>query len=149
MGCTGAGSLICRKSRPSPSGRFTSRRIRFIFRSRRFSASSRDMLQGFRAGCDDYVTKPFSMPVLVMKIKALLKRSEGTSRQIYCSGQNRSHHRTEYYGKDSKKHKRLHKSRKRKSCKTRISGSLIIRAAWSLLKIRKPLSFSACFSRQL
>ncbi|MDE7277357.1 MAG: response regulator transcription factor [Lachnospiraceae bacterium] len=45
-----------------------------------------DMLKGFRAGCDDYVTKPFSMPVLVMKIKALLKRSEGTSRQIYCSG---------------------------------------------------------------
>ena len=27
------------------------------------------------------------MPVLVMKIKALLKRSEGTSRQIYCSGE--------------------------------------------------------------
>ncbi len=45
-----------------------------------------DMLKGFRAGCDDYVTKPFSMPVLVMKIKALLKRSEGMSRQIYCSG---------------------------------------------------------------
>ena len=45
-----------------------------------------DMLQGFRAGCDDYVTKPFSMPVLVMKIKALLKRSEGTSRQIYSAG---------------------------------------------------------------
>lgn len=45
-----------------------------------------DMLQGFRAGCDDYVTKPFSMPVLVMKIKALLKRSEGTSRQIYSCG---------------------------------------------------------------
>ena len=44
------------------------------------------MLKGFRAGCDDYVTKPFSMPVLVMKIKALLKRSEGSSRQIYASG---------------------------------------------------------------
>lgn len=45
-----------------------------------------DMLDGFRAGCDDYVTKPFSMPVLIMKIKALLKRSEGTSRQLYISG---------------------------------------------------------------
>lgn len=45
-----------------------------------------DMLKGFCAGCDDYVTKPFSMPVLVMKIKALLKRSERTSRQIYSSG---------------------------------------------------------------
>ena len=30
-----------------------------------------DMLDGFRAGCDDYVTKPFPMPVLIMKIKAL------------------------------------------------------------------------------
>ncbi len=44
-----------------------------------------DMLEGFRAGCDDYVTKPFSMPVLIMKIKALLKRSEVTSRQLYIS----------------------------------------------------------------
>ena len=44
-----------------------------------------DMLEGFRAGCDDYVTKPFSMPVLIMKIKALLKRSEGASRQLYIS----------------------------------------------------------------
>ena len=48
-----------------------------------FRSTEEDMLQGFRAGCDDYVT----MPVLVMKIKALLKRSEGTSRQIYCSGE--------------------------------------------------------------
>lgn len=46
-----------------------------------------EMLKGFRAGCDDYVTKPFSMPVLIMKIKALLKRSEGMSRQIYCFGE--------------------------------------------------------------
>lgn len=45
-----------------------------------------DMLKGFRAGCDDYVTKPFSMPVLVMKIKALLRRSEGTSKQLYSAG---------------------------------------------------------------
>lgn len=44
-----------------------------------------EMLEGFRAGCDDYVTKPFSMPVLIMKIKALLKRSEGASRQLYIS----------------------------------------------------------------
>ena len=46
-----------------------------------------DMLQGFRAGCDDYITKPFSMPVLLMKIAAVLKRSEGVSRQIYVNGE--------------------------------------------------------------
>lgn len=45
-----------------------------------------DMLQGFRAGCDDYITKPFSMPVLLMKIAAVLKRSGGVSRQIYACG---------------------------------------------------------------
>ena len=46
-----------------------------------------DMLQGFLAGCDDYITKPFSMPVLLMKIAAVLKRSEGVSRQIYTNGE--------------------------------------------------------------
>ena len=34
-----------------------------------------DMLQGFRAGCDDYVTKPFGMMELVSRIKAVLRRS--------------------------------------------------------------------------
>lgn len=49
--------------------------------------SEEDMLQGFRAGCDDYITKPFSMPVLLLKIAAVLKRSEGVSRQIYAQGE--------------------------------------------------------------
>lgn len=48
--------------------------------------SEEDMLQGFRAGCDDYITKPFSMPVLLLKIAAVLKRSEGVSRQLYADG---------------------------------------------------------------
>lgn len=48
--------------------------------------SEEDMLKGFRAGCDDYITKPFSMQVLLMKIAAVLKRSEGASRQIYANG---------------------------------------------------------------
>lgn len=33
-----------------------------------------DMLQGFKIGADDYLTKPFDTEVLVMKIKALLNR---------------------------------------------------------------------------
>ena len=44
------------------------------------------MLKGFRMGCDDYITKPFSMAVLVMKIGAVLKRSKETSRKIYANG---------------------------------------------------------------
>lgn len=35
-----------------------------------------DELNGFEAGADDYVTKPFSPSVLVKRIEALLKRSE-------------------------------------------------------------------------
>lgn len=36
-----------------------------------------DTLAGFRAGADDYVTKPFSFPVLVAKAQALIRRSRG------------------------------------------------------------------------
>lgn len=35
-----------------------------------------DQLKGFEAGCDEYVTKPFSPGVLVKRIEALLKRTE-------------------------------------------------------------------------
>ncbi len=48
--------------------------------------SEEDMLRGYSAGCDDYVTKPFSMSVLIMKIGAVLKRSEGSSRKMYAAG---------------------------------------------------------------
>ena len=34
-----------------------------------------DRLQGFELGTDDYLTKPFSMRELVMRVKALLKRA--------------------------------------------------------------------------
>ena len=36
-------------------------------------------LAGFRAGADDYITKPFSFPVLVAKAQAILRRSRGQS----------------------------------------------------------------------
>ncbi len=36
-------------------------------------------LAGYRAGADDYITKPFSFPVLVAKAQALLRRSRGES----------------------------------------------------------------------
>ena len=34
-------------------------------------------LEGYRAGADDYLTKPFSFPVLVAKAQAILRRSRG------------------------------------------------------------------------
>lgn len=34
-----------------------------------------DRIDGFKAGCDDYVTKPFSLEELVLRIRAVLRRS--------------------------------------------------------------------------
>lgn len=40
-----------------------------------------DKIEGFRIGCDDYLTKPFSMEELLLRIKAVLKRSTITNEQ--------------------------------------------------------------------
>lgn len=37
----------------------------------------RDRLAGFEIGADDYVTKPFSLPELHMRLKALVRRAAG------------------------------------------------------------------------
>ncbi len=39
-----------------------------------------DMLKGYALGCDDYVTKPFSLAVLMAKIQALIRRSRGENK---------------------------------------------------------------------
>ena len=38
-----------------------------------------DVVSGFIVGCDDFVTKPFSMMILQERIKAVLKRCDGNS----------------------------------------------------------------------
>ena len=43
-----------------------------------------DMLRGYALGCDDYVTKPFSLAVLLAKTRALIRRSGGGTGVLTC-----------------------------------------------------------------
>jgi two-component system OmpR family response regulator len=46
-----------------------------------------DINQGLRVGADDYMTKPFSIEELVLRIKAILRRSSGpkaTESKLFC-----------------------------------------------------------------
>jgi two-component system OmpR family response regulator len=40
-------------------------------------ALKEDKIEGFRIGCDDYITKPFSTEELVLRMQAVLRRSHG------------------------------------------------------------------------
>lgn len=40
-----------------------------------------DMLTGYNKGADDYILKPFSLPVLLAKLKAVMKRYEASGAQ--------------------------------------------------------------------
>jgi len=68
-----------------------------------------DIVEGFRSGADDYITKPFDSEVLLYKIRAILKRNTETmSRQkqqefIIGSYHFNSHLRTITRGDDSKR----------------------------------------------
>jgi len=41
--------------------------------------SEEDILAGYNKGADDYILKPFSFPVLLAKMKAVMKRYEGAA----------------------------------------------------------------------
>ncbi len=41
-----------------------------------------DVLEGFKAGADDYLTKPFDSDVLLVKIRAILRRNTGVKPEI-------------------------------------------------------------------
>lgn len=49
-----------------------------------------DVLEGFKIGADDYITKPFSMEELILRIEAILRRtsqeSQSSSQQIFTLG---------------------------------------------------------------
>ena len=41
-----------------------------------------DILEGFKVGADDYMTKPFSMEELVMRIDAIMRRIKGRKKEV-------------------------------------------------------------------
>ena len=50
-------------------------------------ADESDILNGYALGCDDYVVKPFPLPVLYQKANALIKRSKGLVRsKVFTAG---------------------------------------------------------------
>lgn len=48
--------------------------------------TEQDMLDGFRAGCDDFIPKPFSVEVLRQKVLAILRRSKLSGNHILECG---------------------------------------------------------------
>ncbi|NLJ59276.1 MAG: response regulator transcription factor [Tissierellia bacterium] len=66
------GFTICRELRKVSD-------VPLIFITAKYSES--DRLHGYSLGCDDYVTKPFSLAELYAKVNALLKRSKGMVRK--------------------------------------------------------------------
>jgi len=63
------GWSVCQEIRESSEARI----IMLTARSEEY-----DKLLGFELGADDYITKPFSLKILVARIKAVLNRSRGT-----------------------------------------------------------------------
>jgi DNA-binding response OmpR family regulator len=65
------GFVICRELRKTSD-------VPIIFITARHNEN--DRLYGYHLGCDDYITKPFSLAELYAKVRALLKRSKGMVR---------------------------------------------------------------------
>ncbi len=46
-----------------------------------------DIIRGFLSGCDDYISKPFSLEVLFRRIQAVLRRAANTEQNLFRSGE--------------------------------------------------------------
>ncbi|MEQ8239971.1 MAG: response regulator transcription factor [Cyclobacteriaceae bacterium] len=41
-----------------------------------------DMIEGFKIGADDYITKPFSMEILLLRVQAIMNRVNNTKKPV-------------------------------------------------------------------
>ncbi len=48
--------------------------------------TEREIIAGFEAGCDDYIAKPFSVPILKQRVRAVLRRAERQEEAVFYSG---------------------------------------------------------------
>ncbi len=67
-----SGFAVCEKIRKTSD-------VPILFLTAR--SSEADKLNGYALGGDDYITKPFSLPVLYAKIEAMLRRKNGTGEE--------------------------------------------------------------------
>lgn len=77
------GMEVCRRLRATDE----TRRIPVIMLTAR--SAENDQIDGFAAGADDYVTKPFSVKVLLQRIQAIHRRnlaSKGVTDVVTCNG---------------------------------------------------------------
>jgi DNA-binding response OmpR family regulator len=45
--------------------------------------TEKDIIEGFKLGCDDYISKPFSIEVLKQRITAVLRRTASTYNELF------------------------------------------------------------------
>lgn len=48
--------------------------------------TEQDVIRGFKTGCDDYISKPFSLEVLNQRIQAVLRRIKQEDKNLFCYG---------------------------------------------------------------
>ncbi len=79
-----SGFEVCSRLREGEPGRSWNRDVPVIMVSAR--SDPVDRLRGFARGCDDYVPKPFLYEELVARMRAVLRRANGTRRTIVSVG---------------------------------------------------------------
>lgn len=74
-----------------------------------------DMVNGYEAGADDYITKPFPLMVLISKVNAIMRRTKPEEKFVICSGdimfdlkQNRAKRSGAYLSLTANEQKLLH-----------------------------------------